>query len=231
MPRRPRNAPGGLVYHALNRANGRGSLFHKDGDYAAFERILEEAARRFPGVGVLGYCLMPNHWHLVLWPQKDGELSAFVRWLTVTHAQRYHAHYHSVGRGHVYQGRFKSFPVQTDEHLLVLLRYVEAKALKAKLVGKAQAWRWGSLWRRLKGSKKERAMLAAWPVARPRDWVEMVNRPPPEAQAKRVEESVERSRPLGDDAWTARTAARLGLDWTLRPWGRPPKPKGPQRSK
>src|SRR5438270_1239281 len=228
MPRRPRNAPGGLVYHALNRANGRGSLFHKEQDYAAFERILEEAAQRHPGVRVLGWCLMPNHWHLVLWPKKDGELSSFVRWLTVTHAQRYHAHHHSTGRGHVYQGRFKSFPVQADEHLLVLLRYVEANPVKAKLVAKAQAWRWCSLWRRLKGDRKERALLADWPVPRPRDWVEAVNRPPAEAEARRVKESLERSRPLGDDAWTARTAAKLGLDWTLRPRGRPPKakPKG-----
>jgi putative transposase len=225
MPRRPRNAPGGLIYHALNRANGRATLFHKEGDYAAFERILEAAAERHPGVGVLGWCLMPNHWHLVLWPKKDGELTAFVRWLTLTHAARHHAHHHSTGRGHVYQGRFKSFPVQTDEHFLMLLRYVEANPLKAGLVEKAEAWQWGSLWRRLKGSKREREILADWPVERPAGWARIVNREPPEAEAARVKQSLERSRPLGDDAWTARTAARLGLGWTLRPRGRPPNEK------
>ena len=102
---------------------------------------------------------------------------------------------------------------------------MEANPLKAKLVEKAQAWRWCSLWRRIKGKGKERAILADWPVPTPRDWVEVVNRPPAEAEARRVKESLERSRPLGDDAWTARTAARLGLDWTLRPRGRPPKVK------
>src|SRR5579884_2518325 len=230
MPRRPRSAPGGLVYHALNRANGRSTLFHKEPDYAAFERILEETVEQHPGVRLLGYCLMPNHWHLVLRPAKDGELSSFVRWLSLTHATRYHAHYHSTGRGHVYQGRFKSFPVQTDEHLLMLLRYVEANALKAKLVERAEDWKWGSLWRRLRGSKEERAMVSEWPVPRPREWVKIVKRAAPDAESQRVRQSLERSRPLGDDRWTAATAARLGLDWTLRPRGRPPKQE-PERRK
>ncbi len=106
MGRSLRHAAGGWVYHVLNRANGRLRLFQKDGDYAAFERVLAEAVRRLP-VPVLAYCVMPNHWHLVLWPQADGDLSRFVGWLTLTHTQRWHAHYHTAGSGHVYQDRFK----------------------------------------------------------------------------------------------------------------------------
>src|SRR4249919_570309 len=111
MPRRLRFASGGYVYHVLNRAVGRRTIFKKDGDYAAFEAILREA-QDFQPMRLLAYCLMPNHWHLVVWPKSDGDLSRYARWLTVTHTQRHHAHYHTAGTGPVYQGRFKSFPIQ-----------------------------------------------------------------------------------------------------------------------
>src|SRR3712207_2785606 len=103
---------GGYVYHALNRANARLPLFEKDGDYHAFERVLVEAHEPY-GVPVLSYCVMPNHWHLVLWPKHDAELSRFVGWLT--HTQRGHAHRRNAGIGHLYQGRSKSVPVQVDD--------------------------------------------------------------------------------------------------------------------
>src|SRR5207244_3632564 len=135
MPRSARNAPGGLVYHVLNRAVARLPLFQKDGDYAAFERVLAEALARHP-IRLLSYCVMPNHWHMVLWPKKDGELTAFLRWLTHTHTMRWHAHYHTSGTGHLYQGRFKSFPIEADDHLYAVLRYVERNALRAGLVGR-----------------------------------------------------------------------------------------------
>src|SRR5216117_2054299 len=101
MPRRPRIAPGGFVYHALNRAVARLPLFEKDGDYQAFERVLTAALQKHL-IRLLAYCLMPNHWHLVLWPQQEGELTSFVRWLTHTHSMRWHAHYHTEGTGHIY---------------------------------------------------------------------------------------------------------------------------------
>ena len=174
MPRQARAAPGGLVYHVINRGNGRNKLFRKAADYAAFEKTLQQALQRTP-TRVLAWCLMPNHWHLVIWPRADGELSAFVRWLTHTHTQRWHAHYHSAGQGHVYQGRFKSFPVQEDAHLLTVLRYVERNALRADLVGRAEDWRWGSLWVRQRGPQSLCGLLADWPVEMPADWVQQVN--------------------------------------------------------
>ncbi len=114
MAKRLRVAAGGVVYHVLNRAVGRGRIFRKEGDYKAFEKVLLQAQER-TGTRLLAYCLMPNHWHLVLWPREDGELSQYVRWLSVTHTQRWHAHHHSAGTGPLYQGRFKSFPVQVVE--------------------------------------------------------------------------------------------------------------------
>jgi REP element-mobilizing transposase RayT len=82
-------APGGLVYHVLNRAVARLALFEKDSDYEAFERVLAEAMEKHP-TRLLGYCVMPNHWHLVIWPREEGELTEFVRWLTHTHVMRWH---------------------------------------------------------------------------------------------------------------------------------------------
>ena len=182
---------------------------------------------------------MPNHWHLVVWPRRDGDLSEFLRLLTVTHAQRWHANRRSAGTGHVYQGRFKSFPVQRDDHLLVLCRYVERNALRAALVRRAQDWRWCSLWRRQRvgaggaaAGADSKAVSDAlppplhepWPVDRPADWLDLVNAPQTPAEEAAVLASIGRSRPLGTAAWAARTADELGLQWTLRPRGRPKKP-------
>jgi putative transposase len=140
MPRQPRAAPGGLVCHALNRAVTRLPLFQKDGDDDAFLRVPDEALREHP-TRLLGYCVMPNHWHFVLWPRVGGELTAFLRWLTHTPTQRWHAHYHTAGTGHLYQGRFQSFPIPEDDHLLTVLRYVERNPLWASLVRRGEAWR------------------------------------------------------------------------------------------
>lgn len=214
---------GGLVYHVLNRAVGRSMLFRKDADYAAFEGVLVEAWERF-GTRIVCYCCMPNHWHLVLWPRADGELSEFMGWLTVTHAQRRHAHYHSAGTGPVYQGRFKSFPIQRDEHFLTVCRYVERNALRAKLVKQAEAWQWCSLWRRHHGSPEDRAFLmaqSAWPVAPPRNWRSTVQRAETSAELDELRKSVVRGAPFGGERWQQRTASKLGLDSTLRPRGRP----------
>jgi REP element-mobilizing transposase RayT len=114
-----------MVFHVLNRAVARHALFEKDGDYEAFGRVFGAALEKHP-IRVLAYCLMPNHWHLVLWPRRDGDLTNFVRWLTHTHTMRWHAHYHTSGTGHLYQGRFKSFPIEADEHLYTVLRYAPA---------------------------------------------------------------------------------------------------------
>lgn len=133
MPRPPRADEAGGIYHALNRGNARNTIFHKDGDYDAFERILAEGLDRYD-VELFCYQLMPNHWHLLIRPLIDGEMSRFMRWITATHTMRYHAHYHSSGEGHVYQGRFKSFPIQDDDHFHTVCRYVERNALRANLV-------------------------------------------------------------------------------------------------
>ena len=222
MPRPPRVVDGGLVYHVLNRANARMTIFETDGDYQAFEEIIADARQRI-GTRLLAYCVMPNHWHLVVWPRVVGELSDFVGWLTLTHTQRWHAHRGSTGSGHVYQGRFKSFPIESDEHLFTVCRYVERNPLRAGLVRAAEDWRWGSLRRRVHGNAAQRALLSDWPSVLPRGWLRMVNEPQTAAELSAVREAVLRGRPYGGENWVHQTVARLGLEITLRPRGRPRK--------
>jgi putative transposase len=166
---------------------------------------------------------MPNHWHLVVWPAGDGDVTEFLQWLTVTHTMRYHAHYQTGGSGHLYQGRFKSFPVQTDEHLWTVLRYVERNPVRAGLVKRVEEWRWGSAWRRHRAPSTAAGLLAPWPLAPPRNWLEYVNRPQTEAEVEALRRCVQRGTPYGSDVWRKRSATRLDLHSALRPRGRPKK--------
>ena len=218
MPRTRRYAPGGMVFHALNRGVGRMEIFSKDEDYAAFEAAIEQTLRLYP-MRILAYCLMPNHWHFVLWPEHDGDLSAFLQRLTNTHTQRWQRAHGKTGYGHLYQGRFKSFPVETDDYFYTLVRYVERNALRANLAASAEAWRWGSLWRRVQHVRSP--LLTAWPLPEPRDWTALVNQPQTEAEVAAIGRCIRRGSPLGGDSWVEQTAKALGLVSTLRPRGRP----------
>jgi REP-associated tyrosine transposase len=227
MPRRLRQADGGIVYHVLNRGVGRMKLFDKPQDYAAFEQVIQEAVERTE-LRLLAYCLMPNHWHMLVWPRKDGQLSDAMRWLTLTHTQRWHAHRHTAGTGPVYQGRFKSFPVQSDEHFLSVARYVERNPVRARLVKRAEDWQWSSLWRRRHDPSWAGEVLSDWPVTRPRDWLRRVNLALSGAELADLRKSVQRGQPYGGDAWVQNTARRLALESSMRPRGRPRKEAVPE---
>ncbi len=220
MPRALRQSEGGVVYHVLNRANGRAKIFDKVAEYSAFVQLLEETRETVP-VRILSYCVMPNHWHLILRPAKDGQLSQFMQKLTVAHTQRWHARHRTAGTGHLYQGRFKSFPVQSDEHFLAVCRYVERNPLRARLVRRAENWRWSSLWMRLNADAAKRRWLHSWPVDRPRNWTQRVNRIETSQELETLRLSVNRGRPYGTARWQTRTADRMGLQSALRPRGRP----------
>jgi putative transposase len=220
MPRPPRQLAAGVCYHVLNRGNDRGWLFRKPADFQAFLAILVDAAKRFD-VDLLCWCLMSNHWHLVVRPRTDRALIDFMRWLTITHVRRHRAHYSSHS-GHLYQGRYKSFPVEQDDYFLALCRYVEANALRAGLVTRAERWEWSSLWQREHSASEPK--LSDWPVQRPAGWLAIVNEPMPKEQAEAVWTSLRRDRPLGSEKWVRRIAAKLGLEQTLKSIGRPRKP-------
>jgi putative transposase len=224
MPRRARSIVGGYAYHVLNRANGRLRLFKKKADFAAFEQVLAEAHERVP-LRILAYVVMGNHWHFVVWPKrgKNEEVSEFFRWLTLTHSQRWHAHHGTAGMGHVYQGRFKSFPIATDEHLTTVMRYVERNPLRAELVERSEDWRWGSLYRRTQGDAESQSLLAKSPVTLGAHWTDHVNRAQTETELEALRRSVTRGQPFGGETWTKKVAKQLGLEHACRPRGRPHK--------
>jgi putative transposase len=221
MGRPKRVAAGGMVYHVLNRANRRATMFHKAEDYDAFLRILAEGIERISS-RLLGLCLMPNHWHLVLWPHNDGELSRLVGWVTNTHVKRHHEHYHDKIGGHLYQGRFRSFPIQEDGHLLTVLRYVEANPLRCGLAGHAGDWPWSSCSLRNRRTA-DTPPLSPWPIAFPANWESLVEQRWAKEELAPMQAHVDRGSPFGDPSWVQRTATRLGLLGTLRNRGRQPK--------
>ena len=219
MPRQKRIAKGNFVYHVLNRANGRLRIFKKADDFAAFEAILAEGAERFD-MRICGYCIMGNHWHLVLWPRQDNDLSTFMKWLTVTHSHRWHAAHHTAGIGHLYQGRYKSFPVQDSVYYLTLMKYVESNPMRAGLVGRSADWEWSSLAIRCKADKP--ITLSEGPLALPRRWKTLVDGFAGEP-ADEIDICLQRGRPFGDAPWSAQIADALALQSSLNPRGRPKK--------
>ncbi|MBV8782452.1 MAG: transposase [Phycisphaerae bacterium] len=223
MPRPLRIAPAGVCFHVLNRGNNRKPLFRKEADYAAFLAILAHAVERFE-VDLFCWCLMPNHWHLVLRPRTDVALSRFMAWLSITHVRRHHGHYPSFS-GHLYQGRFKSFPVEADEYFLAVCRYVEANPLRATLAMPAEGWPWSSLWESHNHCEPgTRPKLSEWPVDRPRDWAGVVNEAMDDGQRQHIQSCLRRDCPFGSKRWAGRIAGRLKLTQTLKPIGRPRKP-------
>lgn len=207
----------------LNRAVARLTIFEKPEDYDAFLGVLEETWQIVP-LPIFAMVVMPNHWHFVVRPESDSQVTDFFRRLTLTHTMRWHAHYGTGGTGHLYQGRFKSFPTQSDEHLLRVMRYVERNPLRANLVEQAEQWRWSSAWARRQRDPEVRLWLAPLTdPALPRQWRAWVNKAQTEAEVAAIRHCIRRGAPYGSDRWVRSSAARLGLDTTLRPRGRPKK--------
>lgn len=224
MPRRPRQMTGQYVFHVLNRAVQGVTLFEAPSDYQHFVRTLAATLVHEP-MRLLAFAVMPNHWHLVLWPIADGTLATFMQRLTATHAQEWRVRRGTTGRGAVYQGRYKAIAVQRDRHLWQLLRYVERNPLRAKLVGVAEDWRWCS-------AARQRdpiwPTITPSPLPRPRDWTRVLNEPEPMATLDRVRESVRYSRHFGAPSWRAQTVRQLRWRQGLRSRGRTRVEVGPE---
>ena len=217
MPRARRVTAAGVIQHVMNRGNRRARIFLKPADYQALILILIEASRRFR-VRLIAFSVMPNHWHFILVADEEGAISSYMEWVTGTHVRRYHRLYGLVGTGHLYQGRYTSVLIQGDRHLLTAIRYVESNPSRARLVPRAEDWPWSSLG--APADIKDR-LVAESPVPRTPDWLELVNQPLP--NLARIRDCVVRGRPFGSLVWTAKTAARHGLGFTMRSRGRPRK--------
>jgi putative transposase len=227
MGRLPRLIADGLVYHALNRGNNRDTVFHHTEDFQAFLDALAQTKERYP-FRLFAFCLLSNHFHLVLQPDKGQSISRILQSLTVAHTWRFHKQHGS--SGHVWQGRFKSPVIAEDGHLLTVLRYVESNPLRAGLVRDLAAYPWSSY--PVHGLGQSMALLDEAPVwarlgqteaVRERYWQKWVHTPLTEKELAAVRRAVSTGRPYGKDAWVPRMAQRLGLDLAPRPRGRPRK--------
>jgi len=217
MPRVARGLADGLIYHIINRGNGRQQVFHTEGDYRAFVNLMSEAVERHP-LKVLAWCIMPNHFHLLVSPERVDDLSRWMQWFMTSHVRRYH-HFHK-SSGHVWQGRYKSFIVQEDKHLLTLLRYIEGNPVRAKIVTTAKDWTWSS---HLGRAVADNPLSNNLPITLPSDWTSYVDQPFTEVELQRIQTSLQRQTPFGSPPWQIRICQELGLESTLKPKGRPRK--------
>lgn len=220
MPRQARVAVADVIYHVINRVNGRAQIFDDANSYRHFESLLLEA-KELTDMRILSYCIMPNHWHLVLYPHTDRVLAEFMRWLTTTHVRQYRTMTNTIGYGHLYQDRYKSFPVEANEHCHTLIRYVEQNPLRAKLTKRAEDWQWSSLWRREQGSEEERKLLAPLPIDLPTNYLQSVNELLPKPVITNIRHSINKGKPFGSDSWTDSMVDRFNLGHTVRGVGRP----------
>lgn len=172
MPRIRRRISPHSVLHVVNRGNERRALFHGPDAYDDFLYLAERTLRQVP-LRVLAYALMPNHWHFVVWPANTAELSQFMHRVTAAHAARIRYQTDTIGLGHVYQNRFRAFPIEQDDRYVQTVRYVEANPLRARLVDRAEMWRWSSLYERV--TRPRLIVDGPIPLPPPAAWCDLVN--------------------------------------------------------
>jgi putative transposase len=217
MPRTARAIAAEYCYHVLNRGNKQARIFHEPADFAQFQSLIVRAQERLE-LPILAACLMPNHVHLVVQPRSATDIARWMHWVFTTHVRWHHAKYSTTGR--LWQGRFKAFAIQSDHHLLTVMRYVERNALRANLVERAEDWRWGSLaWRR----SSSEIGLGEPPTPLPPYWRHLVNEPQTAAEIAETRTCANRQRPFGAEDWVEAQAKALGVDQSLAPIGRPRK--------
>lgn len=196
VARKSRITIGGHIYHVMNRAAGKRVIFGTIWDFIAFLTVLREVCDEHPTMRIVAYCLMPTHWHFLLWPVADGDLPKFVQKLSSVHASRWNTAHGRRGCGAVYQSRYKSIPILGEPQLFSAWRYVERNPLRANLVGRAEEWRWSSLWER----QHECKFLVPGPYALPNDWVDLVNAPQTLAETESFRRHVGAGIPYSSDS-------------------------------
>lgn len=222
MPRLARIDIGGEVYHVINRANGRMQIFNTSDDYRMFEELMKEA-KELTDMRILAYSIMPNHWHLILSPRKDGDLGIFMHRLTNAHTRLVHVKTKTIGAGHLYQGRYKSFLVDTDRYLLALSKYVERNPVRANLVTHSEDWQWGSAWRRMNGTEAQMKLLDPLPVPFPENYLDWINTADKVDDLTVIRHSLNKGVPYGRERWVDTMVTKYHLESTLRNAGRPKK--------
>lgn len=222
MPRNARVDVGGEIYHVINRANGRMQIFSNDSDYQLFEQILLEA-KELIDMRILSYTIMPNHFHLALYPKNDGDLGIFMHKLSNSHTRKVHALTNTNGSGHLYQGRYKSFLIEKDRHLFNVIKYIERNPVRGRLAKKAEDWKWGSAWHRVYGSNEQKRLLDTKFFDLPIDYQKWVNVEDNLETLDIIRTSLRKGIPYGKEKWVDKMVKEYKLESTLKEPGRPKK--------
>ena len=209
MARPRRFTPPHSVLHLVNRGNDRKQLFGGAREYEDFLNLVAAVKVRCP-MRLLAYCLMPNHWHMVVWPEPGQSVAAFCHRLCTIHAIRHRRETGTVGFGHLYQHRYHSFAIESERQYYAVMRYVEANAARSGLVALAEHWRWSNLAERC---GPDRGLLAPGPLDLPKGWAALVNESLPPDVLAETRARLHRTRPYDLRLLTpryARTASKSG---------------------
>jgi len=227
MPRLPRPISDGFVYHAINRGNNRGPVFLDADDHKSFLEALDRTRQRYP-FRLYGYCLMSNHFHLLLKPGEGQSISRILQSVSVAHTWRYHKRHSS--SGHVWQGRFKSPVIQDGAHMITVLKYIEANPLRARIVDDLSAYPWSSYPAHAYGRPDplldrlpEYESLGHTASERQIQWRRRLESLQSESELAALRDSVKSGKPIGDPDWVRSHAHSLGIELNPRPRGRPKK--------
>ena len=209
-----------LPYHVTQRGNGGQRVFFSDEDYEAYRDLLAAAARE-ARVGVWAWCLMPNHVHLILCPSDEGGLRRALARAHRAYAGRIHARRRRTG--HFWQGRFGAVAMD-ESHLVAAYRYVALNPVRAKLVQRAEDWRWSSA-RALLGLGDDGLTDVAPARTRLPRFADLLETNEDVEATQRLRKGESVGRPIGSDAFVSMLEARTGR--RLRPQPRGPKPRAP----
>lgn len=221
MPRYKRIVVIGVAHHVTQRGNHQQPVFSSDQDRQIYLQLLQDTATK-AGLCVLGYCLMGNHVHLVVVPEREDALAK-----ALGRAHYRYAHYFQAKRciaGHLWQNRFYSCPL-AESHLARAMLYVERNPVRAKMARTALDWPWSSA--RVhsgQGDSADIIDLADWPECfPPGQWLEMLAVEEEQAELARLERCTFSGKPYGEASFVEHLADELGRSLVLRPPGRPRK--------
>ena len=218
MPRIARGLADNQIYHIINRGNRRESVYHDKYDYERFLKLLFDSKEKY-NIKIYAYCLMPNHFHLVIYTKYSESLSKAMHWISSSYVRYYNKRYKI--SGHLWQGRYKSFIVQKESYLLTLLKYVEVNPKRAKIVKRCEDYKYSSAYNRINNIEDE--LINTPPIDLPVNWDKYINEEESKIDIDYIRNSIERQSPLGEELWQVNIAKKYGLESTLNSRGRPKK--------
>ena len=219
MSRPKRIEKGMMLYHVSNHTWKHLRVFGSKANRQLFVEAMSQVQQRVP-VRIVSYCILKDHWHILLWMNRVPRLSEFMKRLLVMHSQRWHSIHNSLGGGTLYTGRYKSFPVQKS-HCCSVMRFIESHPVRSGEVDNPLDWEFGSYFCRYEDTPP--LELSQPPNACGSNYRQLVKRGSPQKDLAAIRNSIKRGAPYGDPAWVARTAKALELESTLRRRGRPSK--------